>query len=165
MAGQGHRVDDPLPRQDRRSQALAAVPAPEGSAAQAAAFLLMALAFAGYLLSGPVRRLRRRPAAPGAGAARWLAGSGLAATLGFLGYFLFVTTALATGPQLGGRPLVWSVLQLLAVCTVVATGVTAVRAWRGRGAVPAGAHVRIGALLVAGAVFVPWALFRGLLLP
>ncbi|MFF3072770.1 alpha/beta hydrolase family protein [Kitasatospora sp. NPDC057904] len=165
VAGQGHRVNDPLPGQDRRSRALAAVPAPEGSVAQAAAFLLMTLVFAGYLLSGLVRRLRRRPAAPGAGAARWLAGSGLAATLGFLGYFLFVTTTLATGPQLGGRPVVWSVLQLLAVCAVVATGVTAVRAWRGRAPAPAGARVRIGALLVAGAMFVPWALFWGLLLP
>ncbi|MEU9045278.1 MULTISPECIES: prolyl oligopeptidase family serine peptidase [unclassified Kitasatospora] len=165
VAGHGHRVNDPLPRQDRRSQALASVPAYQGSVAQAAAFLLMALAFAGYLLSGLVRRLRRRPVAPGGRAARWLAGTGLAATLGFLGYFLFVTTTLATGPQLGGRPLVWSVLQLLAVGTVVATGVTAVQAWRGRRSASAGARVRLGGLLVAGAVFVPWALFWGLLLP
>ncbi|WP_214405000.1 alpha/beta hydrolase family protein [Pseudonocardia lacus] len=97
------------------------------------------------------------------------------------------------GPLLAGRTLPWLALQALAVATVVAAVVLVVGLVRERGRIgtdgagapelvgagrgpgtvrrPAavvrsvGERVRIAALLVAAAAFVPWALYWGLLLP
>jgi hypothetical protein len=135
---------------------------------QLAAVLLFGVAFAGYPLTAAARRLRglhgeplvRRPA-------RWLAATGLATTVGFLLYlfFMLATAANLIGPVLGGRPLPWLLLQLLAVATVVATVATALAWRRHRRDLTGASHVRLGVLLVAGLVFLPWAAYWGLLIP
>lgn len=166
VAGHGHRTDDALPRQARQSRALAPLPGFESSAAQAAAFLFMVVSFAAYLLGELVRRLRGRPCAPGAGRApRWLAAAGLATVLAFLGYFGLVATTLTPGPVLGNRSVIWLVLQLLTAGTALTTAATALGWWRARASMTGRTHARLGLLGLASAVFVPWALFWGLMTP
>jgi dienelactone hydrolase len=164
VAGQDHRTNDVLPHQARQSHALAPLAGYQASGAQAAAFLFMVASFAAYLLAELVQHLRGRPGAPGAGRApRWLAATGLATVLGFLGYFGFVTMTLTTGPVLGNRPVLWLVLQLLAVGTALAAVATAMDWWRARASITGRTHTRLGLLGLASAVFLPWALFWGLL--
>ncbi|MGE7386292.1 alpha/beta hydrolase family protein [Streptomyces sp. NPDC004126] len=163
VAGQAHRTNDPLPQQARQSRALAPLAGYQATGAQVAALLFMTGTFAAYLLGEVIRRLRGRPSA--SRAPRWLAATGLVTVLGFLGYFGFVTMALTPGPVLGDRPVCWLVLQLLAVGTAVATLATAVGWWRARTSVRGVARIRLGLLGLAGAVFVPWALFWGLMAP
>ncbi|MFJ1843903.1 alpha/beta hydrolase family protein [Streptomyces sp. NPDC088146] len=166
VAGQGHRADDVLPRQARRSHALAPLPGYEASGVQAAVFLFMAASFAAYLLVELARRLRGRPCAPGAGRApRWLAATGLATVLGFLGYFGCVTMTLTTGPVLGGRPVLWLALQLLTVGVVLAAAATGMGWWQARSSITGRTRARLGLLGLTSAVFVPWALFWGLMMP
>jgi hypothetical protein len=119
---------------------------------------------AGRRLAG--RRLPGRLGRPAA----LLAFTGLGAVAGLFVYlsFLLVTGAgivVPIGPAVAGRPLPWLVLQLLAAVAVVAAGTTAVRAWWTRREVQAGARVQLGLLLAGGSVFVPWAVYWGLLRP
>ena len=99
--------------------------------------------------------------------ARWLTATGLATVVGFLGYFgfLVVTAANLIGPVVLGRPIPWLVLQLLAVATVAATVATGVAWWRDRTAGIVGSQIRLGLLLAAGVLFVPWAFYWSLLIP
>ncbi|MFE3526651.1 alpha/beta hydrolase family protein [Streptomyces sp. NPDC059161] len=166
VAGHGHRTNDALPHQARRSHALAPLPAFEASGAQTAAFVLMVVSFAAHLLGELVRLLRRRPCAPGAGRApRWLAAAGLATLLGFLGYFGFVTMTLTPGPVLGNRPVLWLVLQLLTAGTALTAVATAVGWWRVRTSVSGWTKTRLGLLGLASTLFLAWALFWGLTTP
>ncbi|MYT33911.1 alpha/beta hydrolase family protein [Streptomyces sp. MspMP-M5] len=166
VAGQGHRINDALPHQTRRSHALAPLPEYLGPAAQTAAFVLMVVSFAAHLLGELVRRLRRRPCAAGVGwTSRWLAAAGLTTLLGFLGYLGFVTITLTTGPMLGNRPIIWLVLQLLTAGTALAAVATAVGWWRVRASVSRRTNVQLGLLGLASALFLPWALFWGLATP
>jgi uncharacterized protein len=106
-------------------------------------------------------RGRRGPAAPMQ--ARLLAGAGLAALFGWLGYLAFLQTArgptIDPGPLLAGRPLPWPALQALAVVALVVLGVRQRRGGNG------GDRVRTAVLRATGTVFVPWAVYWGLLLP
>ncbi|MFE7713263.1 alpha/beta hydrolase family protein [Streptomyces sp. NPDC057486] len=164
VAGQGHRASDAWPHQARPSHALAPLPGYEASAVQAAVFFFMATSFAGYLLVELVRRLRGRPRVPGRGrASRWLAATGLATVLGFMGYFGLVTMTLTAGPSLGGRPVLWLALQLLTATVVLTAAATAIGWWKARSSMTGRAHARLGLLGLTSAVFVPWALFWGLM--
>ncbi|MFJ9460652.1 alpha/beta hydrolase family protein [Kitasatospora sp. NPDC101447] len=162
---------DPAPHQDTLSHALAPLPWYQRTWAEAVATLLCLTGFAGYALTGAARRIRRRPrSAALPRAARWAAATGTAALLGGLGYlfFLMVTAAMFPGPVLLGRPVVWLAVQLLAVVAVGSAGIAACTALRRRAALAATRgldRARLGALLLASAVFVPWALSWGLLLP
>src|SRR5262249_51008886 len=132
------------------------------------AFVLLPVAFLSYPLVGAVRRIRgRRGASPARMPARWLTATGLATVVGFLGYFgfLVVTAANLLGPVVLGRPIPWLVLQLLAVATVAATVATAVAWWRHRSEAFVGSRARFVVLLAAGVLFVPWAVYWGLLIP
>jgi uncharacterized protein len=158
----------PAPHQDRPSRPLAPLAWWEPPWLQLAVLLLFGMAFAGYPLTAAVRRLRGRRGAPLVRRpARWLAATGLATTAGFLVYLLFMlaTAANLIGPVLVGRPVPWLVLQLLAVATVVATVATAVAWRRHRRNLSGASQVRLGVLLAAGLVFLPWAAYWGLLLP
>ncbi|MFG2917887.1 alpha/beta hydrolase family protein [Kitasatospora sp. NPDC048298] len=162
---------DPAPHQDAASRALDPLPWYESTWVEAVATLLCLTGFAGYALTGAVRRLRRRPR-PAAlpRAARWAALAGTAAVLGALGYLLFLmlTAAMYPGPVLFGRPVIWLAVQLLGLFALGAAAVAAAGARRERAALAAAGPVdrlRLGALLLAGAVFLPWALSWGLLLP
>ena len=135
---------------------------------QLAAFVLFVAAFTAYPLVALVRRSRGQRAGPVSRWARLLAGAGFAATVGLLGYLFYLMAAGRSpdpGPIIAGRPLPWLVLQGLAAAVVVAAVATAL-AWRRAGAdLPTGERVRLGLLLTAGAVFLPWAFYWGLLLP
>jgi uncharacterized protein len=158
----------PAPPQMRPSRPLTPLAWYESPWLQLAAVLLLLVAFAGYPLTAAARRLRGRGGAPPVRRpARWLAATGLATTAGLLVYLLFMlaTAANVIGPVLGGRPVPWLVLQLLAVATVVATVATAVAWRRHRRNLTGPSHLRLGVLVAAGVVFVPWAAYWGLLLP
>ncbi|GHF30180.1 hypothetical protein GCM10018790_04670 [Kitasatospora xanthocidica] len=162
---------DPAPHQDARSRELAPLRWYESTWFQAVATLLCLTGFAGYALTGAARRIRRGPrphALPRA--ARWAAATGTAALLGGLGYLLFlvVTAAMFPGPVLFGRPVVWLAVQLLALVALGSAVVAAGTALRRRAALataPGLDRARLGALLLAAALFTPWALSWGLLLP
>ncbi|MFI9589400.1 alpha/beta hydrolase family protein [Nonomuraea sp. NPDC052265] len=150
----------------------------ESAFAQSVVLALFLVGFAGYPVVAVVRRIRRRGAAhgtpgeghlaPGRGlvAARVVSAGGLAAALGGFAYLFYLMSTggklAAPGPMLLGRPLVWLALQAVAVATVVATALAA-RRWRQERAT--GERVRLGLLVAAGVVFVPWAFYWGLLLP
>ncbi|WP_202638205.1 alpha/beta hydrolase family protein [Bailinhaonella thermotolerans] len=128
----------------------------EGWRAQLAAAALLVGVFAGYLVTG----LRRRAVPSRAG--RAFAVLGLVTVPGtLLGAFQMIGAAngrgIDLGPLLAGRPVVWVVLQVLALATVVA-GVVLARRWK---ALP----LRQRVLAAGGALFLPWALHWGLLLP
>ncbi|WP_433479423.1 alpha/beta hydrolase family protein [Spirillospora sp. CA-142024] len=132
-----------------------------------AAVLLFLVAFTAYPLVALVRRLRGRRVRPVSRWARLLAGAGFAAGFGPVVYLFYLVAGNSPdpGPVLGGRPLPWLILQGLAVAAVAAAVATAV-AWRRAAAAAApGERVRLGLLMAAGAVLVPWGLHWGLLLP
>lgn len=131
---------------------------------QLAVFVLLVGGFTAYPLVALVRRLRRRRVEPVSRWARLLAAAGLAAAIGLLCYLFYLMAAGRTpnpGPLLAGRPLPWLVLQALAAAAVLALLGTAL-SWRR--AAP-GERVRLGLLLTAGTVFLPWAFYWGLLVP
>jgi dienelactone hydrolase len=140
---------DTPPPQDRPSAAVTPLRWYEPVWLQLAALVFLLVAFAWYPL------VRRGPAAR---SARWLTTTGLVTVLGFLAVdvVLQVTMGKALGPVVAGRPLPWLALQLLSLGTVAATIGTAVAWWRHR-------TPRLGVLLAGGVVFVPWAVYWGLL--
>ncbi|MCO6009237.1 hypothetical protein NE236_30130 [Actinoallomurus purpureus] len=84
------------------------------------------------------------------------------------GTLLSTVAVFAAGGRLGdpvvaGRPLSWLILQFLAVIVAVATVVTATSAWRNRRTPATGGRVRVAAVVAAGAIFIPWAVYWGLL--
>ncbi len=141
----------------------------ESAPVQLAALVLLVVAFAAYPLIALVRRLRGGSRAPVSRAARLLSAGGLATVLGSFSYLFYLVMTggklAAPGPVLAGRPLIWLALQALAVASVVATVLTALAWRRDRGSVARGERVRLGLLLTGGLVFIPWALYWGLLLP
>ena len=87
----------------------------------------------------------------------------MAGTLAYLGYLQATAGRTVTpGPMLAGRPLVWLALEVLAVVAAITAIMVAAR-WRA--AVNSAGRTRAALLLAAGAVFVPWAAFWGLLVP
>ncbi|MEV4178697.1 prolyl oligopeptidase family serine peptidase [Nonomuraea sp. NPDC049709] len=138
----------------------------ESAAAQLAVLALILAGFVGYPVVALVRRVRRREGPPVVKAARLVSAAGLAALAGGFGYLFYVIMTggklSVPGPLLGDRPVVWLVLQGLAVVAVVATVLTAAR-WRR--VAERGERVRLGLLLAAGVAFVPWAFYWGLLVP
>src|SRR6266700_2244438 len=141
--------------------------------AEFVAFLLLLTAFAGYPLVALLRRLRGRSLHAVVGTpARLLSGTGVTAVLCFFVYMLSLLIGVGMSgrevvpdPVLAGRPLLWLLLQMLALVTVGAEVATAV-AWRRAGnSVSLGERRRLGLLLAGGALFVLWALYWGLLLP
>ncbi|WP_433178116.1 alpha/beta hydrolase family protein [Actinoallomurus sp. CA-150999] len=140
----------------------------EANALQWVAIAFFLVAFAGYLVTGVIRRITGRTKAkgPASRSARLLAATGLVTVLGTL---LFTVTVFATsgqliGPVLVGRPLPWLILQLLAVIVVGATVATATIAWRNRRTPTSGGlRIRVAMAVAAGAIFIPWAAYWGLL--
>jgi dienelactone hydrolase len=141
---------DPPPHQDVQSRPVGDVAWWESGPVQLGALVLFVLAFLACGVGGQVR-----------GPARWGANLGLAAVLGWVGYFFKLTTAErpALGPVIAGRSVPWLVLQLLSAGVPAATVLAAIRS---RG-IATGVRVRL--LTLAGAVFVPWAVYWGLLRP
>lgn len=140
---------DAAPAQDRPSTVVTPLAWYESTWLQLAVLLFLVLAFAFYPL------FRRGPSAA---SARWLTTTGLLAVLGFLAFdvLIQVTMGRSLGPVLAGRPLPWLALQLLSLGAVAAAIGTAVAWWRHR-------TPRLAVSLAGGVVFVPWAVYWGLL--
>ncbi|HEU5155495.1 MAG TPA: prolyl oligopeptidase family serine peptidase [Streptosporangiaceae bacterium] len=159
------------PKQDHPSSEVAPLAWWESPWAQLAAFALFVVGFLAYPLIAFVRRLRGRRMAPVSRSARLLAGAGILTAPGMFAYLLYLTAAGRSpglGPIVFGRPLPWLVLQWFAVTAAIAAVSTTIAWWRaGRAGrvVRPGERVRLGLLLAAGAVFIPWAGYWGLLLP
>lgn len=141
----GATTDAPA-HQDTRSKPVAGLAWWESGPVQVGALALFVVAF----LIGGVR-----------GPGRLGSGFGLAAVLGWVGYFFKLTTTEnpALGPIIGGRSVPWLVLQLLSAGVPAATVLTVLR----RRGTRTGIRVRL--LTAAGAAFVPWAVYWGLLKP
>ncbi|MCO6009251.1 prolyl oligopeptidase family serine peptidase [Actinoallomurus purpureus] len=154
------------PRQALTSRAASNGAWYEANGLQWAAIAFFLLVFAGYPVTGIVRRIiGRSEAAPARRPARLLAATGLVTVAGTL---LSTVAVFAAGGRLGdpvvaGRPLSWLILQLLAVIVTVATVVTATSTWRNRRTPATGGRVRVAAVVAAGAIFIPWAVYWGLL--
>ncbi|MDP9861100.1 MULTISPECIES: alpha/beta hydrolase family protein [Streptosporangium] len=163
------RVSGPAPVQESPTVPVDPPSWWESAALQLAVLVVLVAAFAAYPVVALVRRLRGRRPAPAAGAARLLSAGGLVAVFGSFSYLVYLMMTggklAAPGPVVAGRPLIWLALQALAVVSVVATAGTALAWRRARGSAPRGERVRLGLLLAGGTVFVPWALYWGLLLP
>lgn len=154
---------DPLPTQDRTSVEVSRPAWWESAPVQFGALGVFVVVFGAYPLVALMRRFRGR-GVPGTWSARTLACAGLIAPLGTTGYlsalmFTMTEYRVQAGPLLGNRPVIWLVLQALAVAATVATLLLA-RGWRS-----SADRVRHGMLLAGGALFIPWALYWGLLLP
>ena len=151
------------PHQALLSTALAPLGWYESPILELGAIVLFLVGFAGY----PVTRLFRVGASPKAVRlpARVLAATGLANALGLMAYLLFVleTAGTIVGPIVAGRPVPWLVLQLLAYTALLATILTAAVSWRFRHDMSGGPRARLGLLLAAGIVLVPWTFYWGLL--
>ncbi|GAA4059501.1 alpha/beta hydrolase [Actinomadura miaoliensis] len=168
-SGRLPNADAPTPpEQDHPS-----TPAPpsawwESAWMQLAAFVLFVVAFTAYPLVAVVRRVRRRKVTLVGRWARLLAGTGFLAVIGLF-FYLFYLMAAGRSPDPGsviaGRPLPWLALQGLAVAATVSCVATTVTWRRAAATLSRGEHARLALLVIAGAVFVPWALYWGLLLP
>jgi hypothetical protein len=159
---------DPVPSQRTAGPVFTPLARYESPWLQLAALLLFLVAFAGYPSTAAVRRIRgRRGAPPVRHPARWLAATGLVTTMGLVGYlfFMLATAAAVVGPVLIARPIPWLVLQVLAVATVAATVATGLSWRRHRRDLTHAHRARLGLLVAAGLLFVPWAAYWGLLIP
>ncbi|GAA3677316.1 alpha/beta hydrolase [Nonomuraea antimicrobica] len=139
----------------------------ESAGVQLAAVVLLLVAFGAYPVVALVRRVRRtRVEVAPLRAARLVSAGGLTVLLGGFAYLFYVIMTgvklAAPGPLLAGRPVVWLLLQAVAIITAVATLVTAGRLRR---VATRGEQARLGLLVAGGVAFVPWALYWGLLLP
>ncbi|GAA4633116.1 alpha/beta hydrolase [Actinoallomurus vinaceus] len=154
------------PRQALTSRAASNGAWYEANGLQWAAIAFFLVVFAGYPVTGIVRRITGRAgAAPARRSARLLAATGLAAVAGTLLVMLsvFITSGQLNGPVLAGRPIPWLILQLLAVTVTITTAATATIAWRNRRISTTGSRIRIATVVAAGAIFIPWAAYWGLL--
>ncbi|MBB5077945.1 alpha/beta fold hydrolase [Nonomuraea endophytica] len=153
------------------TQASMTVPVPppawwESAVVQVGALVLFLVAFLGYPVWALVRRVRgRTPADTGTRWPRTVAIAAPVAAFGALAYLFYSTMSGSKlgspGPLVAGRPLVWLVLQALAVLALVAAVLTVPAARRARGS----ERVRLAVLLTGAAAFLPWALYWGLLMP
>jgi fermentation-respiration switch protein FrsA (DUF1100 family) len=155
---------DPSPAQQTNSVALTPSAWWESWPAQLIALAVFLTGFLSYPVVALIRRARRRTVAV-ARPARILAATGATAVIGFVAYFVTVADSanwkgISPGPMAGGRPVLWLALQAVALVTVIATAMT-IHAWRASTA----DRLRQGFLLAAGVLFLPWALYWGLLLP
>ena len=139
----------------------------ERGAVQLAVLVTLLVAFTVYPAVGAVRRIRHHPRLLAPRSARWLAVLGPTSIIGTLLYLLalLATAAKITGPVLLGRPIPWLALQLLAYATVATTLVVAYTLVSARRHHYPGARIRLSLLTAAGLLFIPWALYWGLLIP
>ncbi|MFI7638577.1 alpha/beta hydrolase family protein [Nonomuraea sp. NPDC049400] len=160
------RVSGPAPVQADDS-----VPAPptewwESAVVQLGALVLVLVAFGGYPVVALARRVRGRRGAPPLKVARLVSAGGLVTVAGGFCYLFYAIMTggklAAPGPLVAGRPLVWVALQVISVVTLVAAGMTAAGLRR---VAEGGERARLGVLFAGAAVFLPWALYWGLLMP
>jgi len=177
---------DDFPAQHRTSTPLAPLAWWESEWVHLVVLIVLGAGFLTYLIARLVTWLRRRrqPQAEGTentggfvaiansrmhhGVPLTLAVSGLVVLVGFFGYYgtVMFSNAMMLGPVIGTRPVIWLLLQALAVLTVVLVVVVAVRTVKQRRSPDTrSTSVPVVLLLITGMVFIPWAFYWGLLLP
>lgn len=161
-----HVIGQP-PQQDRLSTAEVVRPAWYDSAwLHLGTMMGFTVIFFSYFGVGLIRRLRNRHMRPVIPALSWtariLASAGIIGTLGFFGYFGYIMFTHDVKPVVFGRPLPWLVLQLFSflVCTFT---VLLMVFWRRYVQTAVSERVRLGLLLVGGMLYIPWALYWGLI--
>lgn len=183
--GQPSEARDDFPLQERTSTALAPLAWWESEWAQLIVLVILGVGFLAYPIATVITTLRRlqpqsarvvgdteasvqTPATSTTNrVAVALAAIGLLAIVGFFLYYGTVMFSSATmlGPIVGTRPVMWLMLQALAVVTVVLGIVLALRVISARHSHGRSVPVSMVLLLVAAVVFIPWAGYWGLLLP
>ncbi len=154
----------PTPTQARISVSVTPSAWYQDAWAQLAALVLVLSAFACYALSAGVRLVARRRCRPVLRRpARVMIVSGTITTLGVVLYSVFILLAQVPGPMIGSLAVIWLVLRVLAVVAIVSAIIAAVMWWRHHNEIAGWESVRIGLLLVAGAVMIPWAFYWGLI--
>ncbi|WP_433660423.1 alpha/beta hydrolase [Nocardia sp. CA-128927] len=158
---------EPVPAQVDTSQAPSSGAWYEAAAVRYATLVLLLIGFAGYPLSAWIGRRAESGRNPVRWPARWLSVTGLVAVVGTLGYLVWI---FATGGQgaaafVAGRTLPWLLLQICTFAALLATAATALTWWRARGQLSGAVRVRLTLLILAGVLFIPWALYWRLLLP
>ncbi|HEY0637770.1 MAG TPA: alpha/beta hydrolase [Pseudonocardiaceae bacterium] len=158
---------DPAPAQEFRSWAGVVRPPAilSGGWLQLGVFLLMAVAFPLFLFVN-MSSLRAAPTAMSA-PAYTLAVTGWIAAVGMFVYimgYLFGGPS-SVGPIVAGRPVIWLLVQLLAVVAVIAALVLLVAWVRSRPDLALSETVRYVIVLGGAVIFVPWAYYWGLLRP
>jgi dienelactone hydrolase len=144
-----------------------------GIAAQSALVLGMIAALLGYPALALYQRLARQPAARHGRAVRssapLLVVSGLATIVGAIAHagFIVITGAADVSPVVAGRPLVWLLLQMLALITVGAALAIVVSVSTNHRHVAQNRtdQARYALLVAATALFLPWAIYWELLSP
>jgi len=158
---------EPAPHQERYTQPLPEPAWYDATTLQLSVLGFLLAIFGSYPFSAILRRLcGQRSAPPTKWLSRLLATAGLTTVIGFTIYFLFllITAANIIGPVLFGQPLPWFILRVLAGITVLSAAVTAGLLWKRRVKMENGHKVRIALLLIGTVIFVPWAIYWGLLI-
>jgi uncharacterized protein len=154
------------PPQERYTQPLPEPTWYDATVLQLSALGLLIATFGSYPVSAFIRRLRKHHSAP---PAKWwsrlLAAAGLTTVIGFTIYFLFllITAANIIGPMFLSQPLPWFILRVLAGITVLSAAVIAGLLWKRRINMERAHQVRFGLLIAGMIIFVPWAIYWGLL--
>ncbi|MDH6139418.1 dienelactone hydrolase/heme exporter protein D [Kitasatospora sp. GP30] len=138
-------------------QALTTTPVPSHAWYAWLAPALLLLGFAAYPVSAVLRR------GPVLRPVRWLAVFGLLAVVAAVACPLavFVAGDGTAAPVVWGRPVVWLVVQGLAVAVVVSAGVSAAALWRRRVTPSWALWLRLAPVGLAAVGFVPWAVWWG----
>jgi dienelactone hydrolase len=161
--GSGAAGVDPPPKQERVSRPIGPGAWYEAPWLQLAALIVFVLVFAGFLVTGVVRRLLRRERPVVRWPARLLAIAGLLVPVGLVAYIVLLLILQVPGGVMAGVPAPLLVLRLLIAIAIGAAVAVAVLAWRHRWRIGRGERVRLGLLLGAGVLLVPWAQYWGLL--
>ncbi|MEU7142136.1 prolyl oligopeptidase family serine peptidase [Nocardia sp. NPDC046473] len=158
---------EPVPAQADTSQPPSSGAWYEAAAVRYAALALLLIGFAGYPLTAWVGRRAESGRHRAEWPARWLSVTGFVAVGGTLIYLLwiFATSGAGATAFVAGRTLPWLLLQICACAVLLATAATAITWWRTRDQVTGVVRVRLASLILAGALFIPWALYWQLLLP
>ena len=158
---------DQPPAQAAQSEPVAPLSWYESPGLQVVVVVLLLALFGSYPVGAVVRKLRGRGNSSGRcnSSGRWpgrlLAAVGPVTVLGTLSYLFYIVQSGSTGVRSSvlGRPLLWLLLQIGAV-GVVGGLVAAVGLGLGLGRRTF--DVRLGAVVVGGVLFLPWAAYWGL---
>ncbi|MFI6042305.1 alpha/beta hydrolase family protein [Nocardia sp. NPDC051321] len=158
---------EPVPAQEDTSQARSSGAWYEAAAVRYATLALLLIGFAGYPLTAWVGRRAESGRNPVRWPARWLSVTGFVAVVGTVIYLLciFATGGKGATAFVAGRTLPWLLLQICTCAALLAIAATAITWWRTRAQVSGAVRVRLALLILAGALFIPWALYWRLLLP